>query len=156
MEYCLWNTSFFPLFALDVSFCPEFRHNCFKYFWKCHLSFFSFSHFEVSLTKAFHTHKYEMDWFLWKFQNCYFKSIRKLLSFKVLKRECFESFSFSKFFVLWRKMEPKLYTSELTFFCISAMNSMKTVLWMQYFFFLSHDLLELKLNQYRWLDLPQH
>lgn len=42
-----WNvvyetSHFIPLFALDASFCSEFRLNYFKYFWKCHGFFSSF------------------------------------------------------------------------------------------------------------------
>lgn len=68
----------------------------------------------VSLTKVFLTHKYEIDWFLLKFQNCYFKSIRKL-NFEERIFWKLQGVFFCLFFI-WRKTELKLCSCELTSF----------------------------------------
>lgn len=95
------------------------------------------------------THKYEMDWFLWKFQNCCFKSIRKLWS---VEEGMFWKLQFFSVLCLMKKNGTKALH-----FWADISKTPQWILWMQlFFFFLSHELPELKPNQDSWLDWPQH
>lgn len=155
------TSHFIPLFALDVSFCSAFRLNCFKYFQKCRLSF-PLSHYEVSLTKMFHTHKYEMDWFLLKFQNHYFKSIRKLLSFVSVEGGIFWKLQFFLILFHMEKNGNKALLLWADVFQNASVNSLKAVFCERsillglFFFFFFFAIPWLEPNQDIWLDWPQH